>query len=151
MTFRTVSQAEYGQAFIAAQNSSRKIKLATSPWHEVQAGLGEFDQYFLGAGGMLGFIIKQGGELVAVFSLAKGMGDAIMKAAIANGATHLDCFEGYLTDFYKRHGFCSYKIVPNWTKGEPSVHFMKLAGVAMVTLGVETGEVMIIGATPAMV
>lgn len=130
MLYRNVSQTEFLQALKHAQATSLKVQKATSPWDEVQAGLGDFDQYFLGTGGMLGFVIKQGGELVAVFSLVKGMGDSIMKAAIANGATHLDCFEGYLTEFYKRHGFCSYKIVPNWTKGEPSVHFMKVANVA---------------------
>ena len=54
-----------------------------------------------------------GGDLVSVFSLVRGRGDAIMVDAIYNGAVTLDCFAdlsgnvigGQLFDLYSRHGF----------------------------------------------
>ena len=73
-----------------------------------------------------GFIIKPDGELVGVFSSIPGRGDALVSAALNSGATHLDCFDGYLTKFYGRHGLVEYKREPNWTPGGPAVVFMGL-------------------------
>ena len=53
-----------------------------------------------------GFVIKNGDDLVSVFS-ARGTnsGDAIVECAIAAGARRLDCFNTILPDLYARHGF----------------------------------------------
>jgi hypothetical protein len=73
-----------------------------------------------------GFIVKASGELVGVFSSQPGRGDELVDAALKAGATHLDCFDGYLTEFYARHGFIEYDRSANWTPGEPDVVLMGL-------------------------
>lgn len=65
------------------------------------------------------------GELVSVFSAIKGAGDDIVRSAISNGATHLDCFDGYLLKLYARHGFEEVRREANWTAGGPDVVFMR--------------------------
>lgn len=84
--------------------------------------------YYLAADGRSGFAIRADGELVYVFSLVKGRGDKIVKAAKDRGAVYLDCFEGYLSDLYGRHGFHEVKRVPNWTPGGPAVIYAALPG-----------------------
>lgn len=61
---------------------------------------------FLSEDRRCGFVIKNGDDLVSVFS-AKGSnsGDAIVEAAVAAGARRLDCFNTILPAFYARHGF----------------------------------------------
>lgn len=61
---------------------------------------------FLSKDGKSGFIIKNGDDLVSVFS-AKGnnSADALIECAIAAGARRLDCFDTILPEFYARHGF----------------------------------------------
>ena len=71
-----------------------------------------------------GYAIRNGYELICVFSRFKGRGGAIVQSAINNGAESLDCFDGYLTGLYSRHGFVEYKREPNWTEGEPDVVYM---------------------------
>ena len=71
-------------------------------------------------------IVRKTMELVNVFSLKKGRGKDLLKSAISLGANNLDCFDGYLVDFYKSQGFTTDRVEPNWTQGEPSVHYMVL-------------------------
>jgi hypothetical protein len=71
-----------------------------------------------------GYVVTWKGELRCVFSCGKGQGDALIRNAIANGAKYLDCFDGYLPEFYKRHGFVETGREPNWTDGEPDVVYM---------------------------
>jgi hypothetical protein len=71
-----------------------------------------------------GYALKDG-ELVSVFAVTKGAGDDIVRSAISNGATSLDCFDGYLPKFYARHGFKEVKREPNWTAGGPDVVYMR--------------------------
>lgn len=62
-------------------------------------------QCFLAEDGQSGFAIKGGDELVNVFSVVKGRGDAIVEAAVEAGAARLDCYDGHLARLYGRHGF----------------------------------------------
>lgn len=64
------------------------------------------------------------GDLRYVFSTVKGRGDELVADAIRNGARSLDCFDGYLTTLYTRHGFVVVRRVPNWTAGGPDVVYM---------------------------
>lgn len=82
---------------------------------------GEYGQYATG-----GFIVKSDGELVGLFSSIKGRGPDLVLAAINSGATHLDCFDGYLVKFYGQLGFVEYDRQPNWTPGGPAVVYMAL-------------------------
>ena len=67
---------------------------------------------FLSEDKQTGYAIAYG-DLVSVFSLVRGRGDALLVDAISNGAGTLDCFAdltgnvigGQLFDLYSRHGF----------------------------------------------
>ena len=84
-------------------------------------------ELYLANDNLSGFgVFTNTGELVNVFSLVKGRGPAMVKLAVLMGAKCLDCFEGYLVDFYSEHGFITYQVEPNWTEGGPSVHYMRL-------------------------
>lgn len=61
---------------------------------------GDRNRYFGG-----GFAIDNYGGLTNAFAMAKGQGDRLIGEAKARGARHLDCYEGYLSDLYGRHGF----------------------------------------------
>lgn len=74
--------------------------------------------------GLSGFAVTPDAELIGVFSAVRGRGDDIVRAAIAAGATHLDCFDGYLPALYARHGFVETRREPNWTPGGPDVVYM---------------------------
>lgn len=83
-------------------------------------------QWYLSDDGASGFIVRADGEIVGLFSTARGRGDTLVSEAIAYGGTHLDCFEGYLSALYARHGFKVYRREANWTAGAPDVVFMQL-------------------------
>jgi hypothetical protein len=54
----------------------------------------------------------------------RGRGDALVSDAIARGAKHLNCFDGYLPTLYARHGFVEVRREPNWTEGGPDIVYM---------------------------
>jgi hypothetical protein len=74
-----------------------------------------------------GFVVKANGELCYIHANERGQGDAIVQAAIKVGAKHLDCFDGYLVQLYRRNGFVVTARTPNYTKGGPDEVFMELA------------------------
>jgi len=60
---------------------------------------------FLNAEKSAGYALHDG-DLISVFSQPGGhQGAAIIKDAIKNGATTLDCFDGKLPKFYRTFGF----------------------------------------------
>lgn len=120
-----VVRSDFIRAYMHAREENAKIREATSPAEELPEVQGN-TAFFLSADKLSGFIVKDSGELVALFSLERGRGAYLVEYAKLLGATHLDCFAGYLPELYQRHGFVTFKRVPNWTKGEPSVHFMRL-------------------------
>lgn len=111
---------------------------------EELTGQGEWKsqcRIFLSEDGKSGFVIKNGDDLVSVFS-AKGnnSGDAVVECAIAAGARRLDCFNTILPRLYSRHGFrpvarlkfnrdyapydWDYGFYAKYNSGEPDVVFM---------------------------
>ncbi|UPW35195.1 hypothetical protein [Pseudomonas phage PCS5] len=72
-----------------------------------------------------GYMILDG-TLQGVFSFTKGMGPWLIRQAIAEGARKLDCFDGFLPEFYKQFGFVEVRREANWTKGGPDVVFMEI-------------------------
>lgn len=90
--------------------------------------------------GKVGFAISPEGMLVSVFkspdSNIKGVLDSIVPEAIARGATHLEAFEGFLTEAYSKYGFVEVdrlewddKLKPEgWTdeQGSPDLVMMEL-------------------------
>lgn len=63
------------------------------------------------------------GELLGLWGF--GIGDWLVRAAVRDGATHLDCFDGWLPQFYKHNGFRETLREPNYNRGGPSVVFMR--------------------------
>lgn len=122
-----VKPAYFRQIFDRVRADSDQIREATSDYDTTPAARGT--RYFLWSDGTnhAGFAIRADGELVYVFSTARGMGDALVAVAIEKGATHLDCFDGYLTRFYFRNGFDRVTSLPNWGPG-PDVIYMARPG-----------------------
>lgn len=121
--FHNVSPTRFRAVFADARDESDQIREATSGFEHVDGTL-----YYSTDDERSGFAIRADGELVYVFSLERGRGDAIVAEAIKRGATYLDCFAGYLWTLYARHGFRPCKVVPNWTPGGPDVVYMALNG-----------------------
>jgi len=126
--WHAVTLTAFTAALSYAKGFSAKVDAATPSVREVVYGLGNASdcQFILGYEGKAGFIVKGEGELVADFSLLRGKGYERINEAKYRGAIKLACFAGFLVDIYQLHGFVTYKLVPNWVKGEPSVHFMQL-------------------------
>lgn len=114
-----VSPDIFGRVFYLARIESPQVGAATSPWEHVDG-----TDYFLTSDARSGFAVRADGELVNVFSLERGRGDFLVRAATDRGATRLDCFDGYLPSLYARHGFVETHREPNWTVGAPDVVFM---------------------------
>lgn len=129
-----VKPAFFRRAYEAARADSAQVADATSDYDTTPAARGT--RYYLWSDGVAqaGFAIRADDELVYVFSTARGKGDAIVAAAIARGATHLDCFDGYLVDLYGRNGFQRVTSLPNWTPGGPDVVYMATPGSFDVAL-----------------
>lgn len=121
----SVSKSQFVEVYYHARLSSELIANATSPASEVADGTSEADQFYLDNAGRYGFIVKADGELIAVFSMLRGIGSKLVQLAIEKGAKRLDCFDGYLVGFYQRNGFMEVARVANWTEGEPDIVFME--------------------------
>lgn len=123
--FNSTTAARFIGTFDHARKSSPLVADSTSTTREIASRAGM--KFFLSTDRHSGFAISTTGELVAVFSTVRGRGNDIMAAATANGAAHLDCFDGYLTGLYSRHGFKVTERFANWTPGQPDVVVMVLA------------------------
>lgn len=124
--YNQVQSIDFIPAFCIARADYERVRQATATPTEIHKAAKFNDCYYLSDDSRSGFIITENGELKGVFSIVKGRGDELVESAVKRGATHLDCFAGYLVDLYQRHGFGSWKIEPNWNAGEPAVHYMKL-------------------------
>ncbi|MET9861979.1 hypothetical protein ABZY93_22180 [Streptomyces smyrnaeus] len=113
----------YGMALAAARATSELIASATSKPDEMPTGA----RYFLSWDLRSGYGVTREGTLIGLFSVERGRGHDMVKDAIANGADNLDCFDGFLPDYYRQYGFVETDRVPNWTQGEPDVVFMGLS------------------------
>lgn len=73
-----------------------------------------------------GFAVIEG-ELKGLWCLRPGCGDWIMREAVSLGADRLDCFDGYLPEFYAKHGFREVLREKNHEKHGPDVVWMRRA------------------------
>lgn len=122
MQINRVSRLQFAQAFARARRRDARVREATCKPSELPLDAA----FHLSDDGLSGFAINEGDELVALFSLIKGRGEALVLAAIDAGAARLDCFDGFLPRFYERFGFTEERREPNWTPGEPDVIWMRL-------------------------
>ena len=94
----------------------------------------------------IGYALKPDEDGVDIISVhnnepnIKGVGDALIESAKANGGTKLDHYDGFLSDLYSKHGFEEYDRYrwedkyadPNWDYeryGRPDVILRKLKKV----------------------
>lgn len=122
--YRRVTLLQYLDTLRGAQRESTLIADATT--HADDLTLYVADRAYLTEGGLSGYVVRDTGELVGVFSRVRGQGDTLVRSAIYHGATHLDCFDGYLPTLYGRHGFTETHREGNWTPGGPDVVYMTL-------------------------
>jgi len=86
----------------------------------------------------LGFSVGSDGEISNIFNLGRpGAGGEAVNAAIECGGYHLNCFDGFLPEYYRQFGFEESRRVPfdrnlapaEWKYdeyGEPDVVYMTL-------------------------
>lgn len=114
---------EYTAALSFARLESERIAQATSKPQEMPRGA----RYYLTDDFQSGFGVANDGTLIGLFSTVKGRGEGLVWDAVTHqGADKLDCFDGFLPEYYKRFGFVETERVPNWTVGEPDVVFMSV-------------------------
>ena len=82
------------------------------------------ESVFLSTSGRSGFMLTPEGEIRNLFS-TEHAGAAALEQAIREGGTRLDCFAGFLPQFYERFGFREVRREPNWTPGGPDVVYME--------------------------
>lgn len=123
---RHASASRYKFALRSARALSGRIADATSKPEEMP----DDARYFLTADSQAGFGVTSDGTLIGLFSLVKGRGVSLVRAAIAHGAHLLDCFDGFLPTYYRGFGFVETERIPNWTPGQPDVVFMALPAPA---------------------
>ena len=80
--------------------------------------------YYLSDDRLSGVGVSVNGELIALFSKGSVRGNELVKKAIESDASHLNCFDNGLVEYYVKFGFRPYKRKPNWTQGEPDVVYM---------------------------
>ena len=60
-----------------------------------------------------------------LMKFVKGRGQPLINKAKKYG-NNLNCFKGYLSEFYQSAGFKVVKIEPNWIKGKEPIVYLKL-------------------------
>lgn len=105
-----------------AQSTYARVAESTTPYQEIFETDGTI--CYMDQEAESGFMVSETGELTGLFSLIRGRGKALVTEALKRGACHLDCFDGFLVDFYKRHGFMVTARQANWNEGEPDVVYM---------------------------
>lgn len=125
-----VLREQFMTAYAFARQVSQQVARMTSAEDDIPFGDGTL--FMLTPDGLSGFYITPDDMLGGLFSLARGRGDQLVATAVRYGATHLDCFDGYLPTLYGRHGFTETARERNWTSGAPDVVYMSLANAQRV-------------------
>lgn len=122
----TADQFVY-RAALAAASDPRIAASITDPYDYGPADLSKATCFlaFQDSVCVGGFMVLED-ELCCLWSTVRGVGSFLVRHAITEGATVLNCFDGGLVDYYRKHGFEEYCRTPNWTEGEPDVVFMEL-------------------------
>lgn len=114
----------YNVILASARRRSERIAGATSAPEEMPRTA----RYYLTSDMQSGFGVDSDGTLIGVFSLVKGRGPEMIRHAVnERGAVKLDCFDGFLPEYYRQFGFVETERVDNWTPGGPDVVFMAVA------------------------
>ena len=122
MDIYNATEWEFKAALSSAQQDHPIIAASTSPVDDLPDCIGA--TFYLTTDDASGFAVTNDGELVGLFSTKPKREGDLIGWAVSRGARRLDCFDGYLTGFYGRHGWREVKRVPNWTPGGPDVVYM---------------------------
>ncbi|WP_394615896.1 hypothetical protein JNUCC0626_40200 [Lentzea sp. JNUCC 0626] len=117
-----VSADTYRDALAVARDQSVRVADATSSPEEMPDNA----VYYLADDLTSGFGVSSDADLIGLFSTTKGRGQHLVNEAIGLGARTLDCFDGFLPDYYESFGFAETKREPNWAPGGPDVVYMAL-------------------------
>ncbi len=127
--FNATTRTTFAINLMNAQVAHKHIREATTDSIHVYDADHNGAEYYISEDCESGFAIKANGELCMVFSTVKGRGAHLIKNAIYRGATHLDCFDGFLPTFYAKHGFIEVGSEPNYNGAHlPRVVYMALVG-----------------------
>ena len=102
-------------------------KLSTIPFYKDVEVLKDYSLYtcFMSIDKKTGYCINSKTfELCNVFSTEKGLGKRLISELSKYTYLHLNCFDGYLKQFYASANFKVYKIENNWSIGGPQVLYM---------------------------
>ncbi len=129
-------KAAFGEFIRAISQMPERLKMFLTKYTDMEyAELGAVA--YLSEDKRSGYAITKNYDLISVFSLPGArQGNAAMEDAIRNGARTLDCFDGFLPDFYRQYGFIEYKRVTwndryapqEWNNeefGSPDIVYMK--------------------------
>lgn len=67
------------------------------------------------------------GELIGLFAWPGTWGVWLLHRAMGEGATRLNCFDGFLPEYYAKHGWREVRREPNYEAGGPDVIYMEYA------------------------
>ena len=131
--------ADFHEVDLETFNQSLEPSTRSTFLHKYSAEEVNGHQFYLSKDGEAGVGISNTGEIVNLFnnSRIKGIGKEALDFAISKGGRRLDCYDGYLTDYYSKHGFketgreaWNDKYAPkNWDykkDGTPDVVYMEL-------------------------
>lgn len=129
--FKPVTSAYFVEKLKHTQKYDSTVKEATTPWEDITDHKGV--KYYMSNGkdyrgreykDTMGYAISSTGELTSAYSMLKGHGKILATSAVKNGASNLDCFDGFLPKYWGGFGFVETKRVANYTKGGPDVVYM---------------------------
>lgn len=67
------------------------------------------------------------GELIGLFAWPGTWGVWLLHRAMGEGATRLNCFDGFLPGYYAKYGWREVRREPNYEAGGPDVIYMEYA------------------------
>mgnify|MGYP001402980079 CR=1 FL=1 len=79
-------------------------------------------------GNAIGGYVVLKGYLMGLFADKGLSGTALLQMAVQDGARKLDCFDGFLPDWYKQRGWVETSREANWDPNGPDVVFMQYLG-----------------------
>lgn len=124
--FRVISvdRETFVREFVAARLTNPEIRNATSA--EVADRTGMYRLAIEYGRVVGGYAVQVNSDFrIELCNLwGPGYGSQLVSDALHNGAEVLDCFDGFLPEFYARHGFVEVTREPNWTPGGPDVVYM---------------------------
>ena len=120
----SVDRETFTRAFYAARLADDNIREATSV--EVAERTGMYRLAYAHGQVVGGYAVQVNADFrIELCNLwGPGYGSRLVSDALDNGAEVLDCFDGFLPEFYARHGFVETSREPNWTPGAPDVVYM---------------------------